>query len=83
MLVKKFLLFLTLLMGIFFSLILHSEYSQTRQTQIESFTTLTKLPGLALSTGYLEKRVIYYEDHSNSLYPKMRNYLKMDYVYAK
>ncbi len=83
MLVSKFFLFFFLLMGAFSLLILPSKYSKERELKIQKLTSLTKLPGLALSTGYLENRVIYYEDYSNQLYPKMKNYLKMDYVYAK
>ncbi len=46
-------------------------------------TSLTHLPGLALSTSFLERRVSEYQDQSNRLYPQMRYYKEMDYVYAK
>lgn len=83
MLIQKFFLFFGLLIVTFISLIASSEYSLTRETQLENLTELTKLPGIALSTPYLENRLIYYEDYSNRLYPQMKNYSKMNYVYAK
>jgi len=52
-------------------------------TPIKDLTSLTKLPGISISTSYLEKRVIYYDDYSNKLYPNMKNYSQMDFVYAK
>jgi hypothetical protein len=52
-------------------------------TPIKNLTSITKLPGIAISTPYLEKRIIYYKDYSNKLYPNMKNYSKMDFVYAK
>lgn len=50
---------------------------------IQNLTSLTKLPGLALSTPYLEKRILYYGDDSNKLYVGMKNKSQMDFVYAK
>ena len=83
MLAQKFFFLLGLLIATFVTLIRTSEYSQSRELQIQNLTQLTKLPGIALSTPYLENRVIYYKDYSHRQYPKMKNYSKMDYVYAK
>ncbi len=83
MLVKKFFTLLTVAFAIFFILVYTSQYSPSRELEIQTLTKLTKLPGIALSTGYLENRVIYYKDYSNQLYPQMKNSSKMDYVYAK
>ena len=83
LLVKKFFTLFSLFIATFILLISASSYSKPRETQIRQLTTLTKLPGIALSTPYLENRVLYYRDHSSRLYPKMKNYSKMDYVYAR
>lgn len=83
MLVKLFISALMISVTLFFTLLYHSDYSAQRESQIQTLTRLTKLPGLALSTGYLESRIIYYSDDSNQLYPEMKNYSKMDYIYAK
>ena len=58
-------------------------YSKHRKNVIDRFVNLTKLPSIALSTTYLENRVIYYEDFSNILYPKMKYNFRMDFVYSK
>ncbi len=73
--------FLTILMGLFV-LILLTPHAQDNQ-DIKTLTKLTRLPGLAISTSYLEKRVLYYDDYSNKLYPSMKNYSQMDFVYVK
>ena len=51
--------------------------------QIRAVTVLTHLPAMALSTPYLEKRILYYDDFSNRLFPQMQEYSSMDFVYAK
>ncbi len=83
MLVKKFFALAALFIVAFLVLLSASSYSKTRETQISNLTKLTRLPGVALSTSYLQNRVLYYQDHSSRLYPEMKNYSKMDYVYAK
>lgn len=70
------------MVGSFSLLILTTSYSKERAIEIKNLTKLTKLPGIALSTSYLQNRVIYYEDYSNKLYPQMQKYHKMDYVYV-
>jgi hypothetical protein len=54
-----------------------------KNNSVRELTYLTKLPGIALSTTYLQKRVIYYDDYSNKLYPQMKNYSKVNFVYVK
>jgi len=71
------------ILGILVFILSLSSYSKERQNSIENLTKITHLPGITLSTSYLENRVIYYEDNSNTLYPKMKNYSQMDFVYAK
>ncbi|WP_297441618.1 hypothetical protein [Sulfurimonas sp.] len=44
---------------------------------------LTKLPGFASSTSFLEHRIHCYRDSSNQLYPKMQDLKQMDFVYAQ
>ena len=83
MLLKLFFSALVISSSLFVILLSQSSYSTQRESQIKVLTKLTKLPGIALSTGYLESRVIYYKDYSNQLYPQMKNSSKMDYVYAK
>lgn len=51
--------------------------------QIEEITMLTQLPGISLSTSFLENRVLYYEDHSNHFYLNMRPYRFTDFIYVK
>jgi len=65
-----------------FVLILMTPHAKENKN-IKVLTKLTKLPGLAISTSYLEKRVLYYDDYSNKIYPDMKNYSQMDFVYAK
>jgi len=43
---------------------------------------IIRLPGFASSNSFLEHRVGFYSDSSNRLYPQMRGYKQMDYVYA-
>jgi hypothetical protein len=82
-LAKQFIVALSGLISLFIFLLLSTDYSRDREKQITNVSMLSKLPGIALSTSYLEKRVIYYDDYSNSLYPKMKNYSQVDFVYAK
>ena len=82
-LTKRLALVLLLPLGLLIFIVSTSNYSKERKNSIENLTRITNLPGLALSTSYLEKRVIYYEDYSNTLYPKMKNYSQMDFVYDK
>lgn len=51
--------------------------------KIEAFSKLTQLPGVALSTPYLESRIIYYSDFSNRIFPQIAEHRTMDFVYAK
>ena len=81
--VKLFFATLGVSCSLFIVLLSHANYSQQRELQIKTLTKLTGLPGIALSTGHLENRLIYYKDYSNRLYPQMKNHSKMDYVYAK
>jgi len=71
-----------MLMGVFFTIITKANDNQTK-VYIQNITKLTKLPGIALSTSYLQNRIIYYDDYSNKLYPQMKNYSQTDFVYAK
>jgi hypothetical protein len=65
-----------LLSGVFLSSA--SEHYKT----LAQLTAFTKFPGVALSTGFLENRVLEYQDNSSRIYPQMRYYKRMDYVYA-
>jgi len=64
-------------------LIYNAESSAYREKGIKSFTQLTQLPHLALSTSYLQHRILYYNDISNVLYPQMREQHKLDLIYAQ
>jgi len=69
---------------IFFSLFCF--YKQTniqKEVAMRSYSKITKFPSLSFSTTYLEDRNILYENQSNILYPRMKNYYYMDYVYVK
>ena len=70
-------------MMIFIFLISSATTSAYREEKIQSFTRLTKLPHLVLSTSYLQKRIFYYDDYSNRLYPSMQKQNKLGFVYAQ
>ena len=80
---KFFIAISTFILSCFTLLIYSAEYSADRALSINSFTKLTTLPHLALSTSYIQQRVIYYDDYSNILYPEMKRNTKVDFVYAK
>ncbi|MEA3228107.1 MAG: hypothetical protein U9P38_03440 [Campylobacterota bacterium] len=69
--------------AVFISLIYFSDYSADRTASIQSFTKISKLPHIALSTSYLQQRIVYYNDYSNIFYPQMREENKLDYVYTQ
>lgn len=71
------------LLSVLLLLLFNSSYSKRREDSINQLTSITKLPGMALSTTYLENRVLYYDDYSNRLYPQMKNNSKTSFVYAK
>ena len=70
-------------MGLFVFILSNNSYSKSRENSIKNFTSITKLPGLALSNSYLENRLFYYDDFSNILYPQMKYHDKNGFVYAK
>ncbi len=83
-LTRNFSIALVLLISIFFFLLLQKSTSeQIHKQQVEALCELTQLPGVALSTSYLEHRLIYYDDYSNYIYLDMVPYTYMDFVYAK
>ena len=49
---------------------------------IHKLSLLIHLPGFASSSSFLEHRVGFYSDDSNQLYPQMKTFQQMDYVYA-
>jgi hypothetical protein len=59
-----------------------SSYTK-RAKAIKAYTSLTKFPSLSFSTTFLEDRNLLYDTGSNVLYPQMREYRYMDYIYAK
>ncbi len=58
-------------------------HDEIRMTNIKSVVKITRLPGMARSSAYLEARFPAYADYSNTVYPKMRQTGYMDFVYAK
>ncbi len=80
---KIFIYISTFLLSCFIFLIYSAEYSADRALAINAFTKLITLPHIALSTSYMQQRVIYYDDYSNMLYPEMKKENKVDFVYAK
>ena len=77
---KVFIFISTFLLSCFTLLIYSAEYSPQRALTINTFTKLTTFPHLALSTSYMQTRVIYYDDYSNILYPEMKHSSKVDFV---
>ena len=73
--------FLVVIFIVLLSTSSHKSYYHYKK--IDTLTSLTQLPGLALSTPYLENRLIYYNDFSNRIFPQMQEYGSMDFVYAK
>ena len=80
---KFFIYISTFILSCFTLLIYSAEYSAERALSIHSLIKLTTLPHLALSTSYMQSRVIYYSDYSNILYPNMKRNSKIEFVYAK
>lgn len=80
---KSFFFIVIFSLSSFFVLISSANYSLEREKQIQIFTQVTKLPHIALSTSSFQKRVLYYDDYSNKLYPQMKQDNKMDYIYAQ
>jgi len=74
---------LGMLSVLFVAILFFLQISKTTNQSIERLTSLTKLPGIALSRGYLQNRVLYYQDYSYKLYPQMKDYSKSGFVYAK
>lgn len=60
-----------------------SALNGTQNSEIQRLSNITKLPGIALSTTYLENRILYYDDDSNQLYPTQKKYTYTGFVYAK
>jgi hypothetical protein len=56
---------------------------KSNEREIINLSKITKIPGIARSTSFLEHRVQCYTDVSNRLYPKMQYYKQMDFVYAQ
>jgi hypothetical protein len=78
---KKFIfIFLLLFMGcigaFMTSIFIPQDYSKNI-----AFSKITTIPGLALSTSYLEPRVREYSKYSNVLYPSLFKIDNMDFVY--
>ncbi len=83
-LTRSFSIALVVLVSLFFFLVLHKNSSEAVHTeQVQALCELTQLPGIALSTSYLEHRIFYYGDYSNYIYLGMTPYRYMDFVYAK
>jgi len=81
-LVKRFLLFTAFVISLFLGSLFGITHAQTNTTAIRTFTKIVQIPGFASSSPYLETRVGFYQDRTNRLYPQMRYYKQMDYVYA-
>jgi hypothetical protein len=51
-------------------------------SDMQTFLQLTQVPRIALSEGYLEEP-FFDIAQQNRLFPSMKNYSRMDFVYAK
>ncbi len=60
-----------------------SASNDSKTNKIKEATMLTKLPGVSLSTSFIENRIIYYDDCENRFYLNMQSYNYMDFIYAK
>ena len=81
MMVKIFFVFITLISGVFLTLLL-LPYKQDYPKQIEALSGVTKIPSIAYGGSFLEYRVSLYDDESGRLYPQMSNYKTREFVYA-
>lgn len=69
---------------LFLLLVLHASYHEsTHAGYLRDITKITRLPGIAYGSSYLEARIPIFEDDSNRLYPQMPMTGSRDYVYAK
>jgi hypothetical protein len=71
------------LVSLLFFLILLTPDATDHTRQIAAITSVTQLPGLALSTPFLQNRVIYYDDFSNRLFPELTQQTDVEFVYEK
>ena len=81
-LVKRFLLFTAFIVTLFLWSLFNITHTPTNTSAIKTFTQIVQIPGFASSSPYLESRVGFYQDQTNRLYPQMRYYKQMDYIYA-
>jgi hypothetical protein len=81
---EKVFLFLTLfILCLTLASFVSAMTKQNNAKELTVLSELTKLPGFARSTSFLEHRISLYKDNSNRLYPKMFSTGKMDFVYAQ
>ncbi len=58
-------------------------YTNTDSNNIKEAAMFTKLPGISLSTSFIENRILYYDDCSNRFYLTLQPHNYMDFIYAK
>jgi len=75
-------IFLMISAGFIFTLYKLNSFEDKNQSLIQ-VSSLTKLPGISLSSSYLENRVTRYEDNSNSFYLGMKKNNYTSFVYEK
>jgi len=79
---RKFIFFIFILLTVFTLLLSGICFKNKPNTVIlQKITSLTYFPGLAFSTGFLENRILKYQDKSSRIYPQIKYYKQMDYVY--
>jgi len=74
-------LFGILLVGFLFVMLEPSK--SMHHTKIQAITSITKLPGLSLSTPPFQERIPFYKDSSNRFYLNANSYNYMEFVYAQ
>ncbi|WP_455757829.1 hypothetical protein [Sulfurimonas sp.] len=83
-LVKKFaFVFSSILVVFLYIVMFNSTPSKEHVNTITHATNLVKLPGISLSSTYIENRILEYGDFSNDFYLGMRKNNYTGFVYAK
>ncbi len=60
-----------------------SAVSLEYESAVKNISSLTKLPGISLSTPFIENRIRVYDDYSNNFYFGMKKNTYTGFVYAK
>ena len=66
-----------------FLILIFKSHPSLSSNNIKKITSITKLPGLSISTMAFEERIPTYKDSSNRFYINANSYSHMEFVYAQ